>query len=216
MKNKTGLSIYLDLGNDDLLYARRVLEAHAGDLLNLLHFQRHRLNEQADIIGYMNVPPTPFLNKDMEKPDTKAIPYPHYNKITLRGRVSVQGTLEETIIDLASDDTIERDLDELSGLVSGPFIFISHSPPFDTPLDVIYNDTKVGSIGIRNFIEEWSEKGLLIAAFHGHIHESPKRSGAIQTRIKNTLCINPGQGNGPGSEFRYVVFRLENDKIFLL
>lgn len=68
----------------------------------------------------------------------------------------------------------------------------------------------------RDFIEEWSVKGLLIASFHGHIHESPRRSGAIQTRIKNSLCINPGQGNGAGSEFRYVLFRLEKDKIDLL
>lgn len=216
LKKKTGLSIYLDLGNDDLLYSRRVLESCSGDILNLLHCTKHSLSDHVDIIGYMDVPPTPFMYKDREKPDTDTVPYPHNNEITLRGRVSKSGTLEEIIIDLSSDNTIEKDLFELSELIDRPFIFVSHSPPYGTPLDVIYNGRNVGSVAIRNFIEEWSEKGLLIAAFHGHIHESPRRSGAIQTRIKNTICINPGQGNGAGSKFRYVVFRLEKDKVFLV
>jgi len=104
-------------------------------------------------------------------------------------------------------------LRELSGLIDRPFIFVSHSPPSNTPLDVIYSGKHVGSVSIRNFVEKWSEKGLLIAAFHGHIHESPKRSGAIQTKIGGTLCFNPGQGNGRGAEFRYIVFELSGDRV---
>ena len=68
---------------------------------------------------------------------------------------------------------------------------------------------------IEPVIEEWSKKGLLIASFHGHIHESPTRSGSIQTKIGNTLCVNPGQGNGKGAEFRYVIFELSKDRVSL-
>ena len=50
--------IYLDLGNDDLIYNRKILEEHHGGLLNLLHFKKHRLTSDVDIMGYMIVPPT--------------------------------------------------------------------------------------------------------------------------------------------------------------
>jgi Icc-related predicted phosphoesterase len=52
----------------------------------------------------------------------------------------------------------------------------------------------------------------LIASFHGHIHESPVRSGSIVTELGGSLCLNPGQGNGKGSPFRYVIFRLDGDQ----
>jgi Icc-related predicted phosphoesterase len=49
---------------------------------------------------------------------------------------------------------------------------------------------------------------LLIAALHGHIHGAPYRSGSIQTVIENTVCINPGQNEGRGSNLRYVILEL--------
>jgi len=213
-RQKSDAIIYLDLGNDDIIYHRRILEEHDKGLINLLHLSKHRLTDTVDIIGYMNVPPTPFALKDREKPDSVEMPYVQGNRITIKGYISPKGELEKTVIDLASDDTIEKDLNGLSKVIDKPFIFIAHSPPYNTPLDVIYNGQHVGSVSIRRFIEAWSREGLLIAAFHGHIHESPDRSGSIHTEIGKTLCINPGQGNGEGSEFRYVIFRLSGNRIF--
>jgi len=119
-------------------------------------------------------------------------------------------------LNFESDDTIENDLLRISERIDKPFIFISHSPPYDTALDVIYNGLHVGSKSIRRFIEEWSKRELLLASFHGHIHESPNRSGSIHTKIGNVLCINPGQGNGYGSKFKYVTFKLSNDNITVI
>jgi Icc-related predicted phosphoesterase len=212
-KQKRDLTIYLDLGNDDFLYNRKILEEEK-DLVRLLHFSRHRLTDDVDIIGYMIVPPTPFGIKDWEKPDSTKIPYPPGTKISVQGYKSKNGLLEETVLNLSSDDTIENDLKCISEDIERPFIFVSHSPPYNTPLDVIYNGQNVGSLSIRRFIEKWSRKGLLVASFHGHIHESPGRSGAIHTKIENSFCINPGQGNGIGSEFRYIIFKLSGCRIF--
>ena len=214
-RDRTGVKIYLDLGDNDLIFGRKVLEEYDGELFHLIHFTRQPLTDEVDIVGYMIVPPTPFTRKDWEKPDSKENPYPQGNRISIQGYISANGVLEDTLLDLSTDDTIENDLHELSKGIDRPFIFVSHSPPLDTPLDVIYNGNHVGSMSIRKFIIEWSEKGLLIAAFHGHIHESPHRSGSIETTIGSALCFNPGQGNGEGAEFRYLLFELSGTHIFL-
>ena len=207
LKRKKDIPVYLDLGNDDLFGARKVLEALDGDLVHLLHLNKHPLTETVDIIGYMIVPPTPFQRKDWEKPDSRQNPYEPGNRILLDGYVSRRGLIEQTVLDLASEDTIENDLAVLSSLIERPFIFVAHSPPYDTPLDILANGIHVGSRSIRQFIETWAEKEMLITSLHGHIHESPFRSGAVQTRIGKTLCLNPGQA----AKFRCVIFELVAD-----
>lgn len=205
LKQKNDIPVYLDLGNDDLFGARKVLEAHDGDLIHLLHLRKYPLTENVDIVGYMNVPPTPFQRKDWEKPDSKGNPFEQGNHVLLDGYVSRRGRIEQVVLDLDSEDTIENELARLSSLIMRPFIFVAHSPPYDTPLDVLANGNHVGSRSIRRFIETWSEKRRLIVSLHGHIHESPFRSRAIQTRIGKALCLNPGQS----PEFRYVIFELD-------
>ncbi|QTA84416.1 metallophosphoesterase family protein [Desulfonema magnum] len=212
-KEKRDIPIYLDLGNDDFKDNRKMLEVHDGNLFHLLHMRKHPLTDTVDILGYMNVPPTPFWRKDWEKPDSSGQLYAPGNIITLNGSVSVGGMLKETVLDLNSDDTIENELSLLSETIEKPFIFVSHSPPYRTPLDVIYDGTHVGSLAIKEFIETWSENGQLVASLHGHIHESPSRSGSVLTKIGNSVCINPGQGNGKGAAFRYVIFRLAYEEM---
>jgi len=204
LKQKKDIAVYLDLGNDDLYGARKVLEALDGDLFHLLHLSRHHLTPKVDIIGYMTVPPTPFQRKDWEKPDSRQTPCEPGNRILLAGYVSRSGKIEPASLDLDSEDTIEKDLTALSGRIERPFIFVAHSPPHDTPLDVLADGSHVGSRSIRDFIKTWSEKEMLIASLHGHIHESPFRSGAIETRIGKVLCLNPGQA----AAFRYVILKL--------
>ncbi len=208
LKQKKDIPIYLDLGNDDLFGARKILEAHDGDRFHLLHQRKHPFAENVDIVGYMNVPPTPFQRKDWEKPDSRDNPFEQGNRILLDGYVSRGGSIEPTVLDLDSQDTIASDLNRLSGLIERPFIFVAHSPPYDTPLDVLGNGIHVGSRSIRQFIETWSEKGHLLVALHGHIHESPFRSGSIQTRLGKALCLNPGQA----TDFRYVIFELDTSR----
>jgi len=215
-KNRTDMCIYLDMANDDFIANRNILEAHNQDIYYLLHMQRHPLTEAVDIIGYMNVPPTPFNRKDWEKPDTVEFPFAPGNDIHLSGYHSSKGRLEKTVIDLKSNDTIEKDLCNLSEFIKKQFIFVSHSPPYKTPLDVIYSGLNVGSLSVRRFIEKWSAAGKMIASLHGHIHESPKRSGCVSTLINNILCINPGQESGSHSKPAYVVLQLKDVHVSVL
>lgn len=210
-REKSESAIYLDLSNFDFSYPRRLLEQHQGKLYRLLHLQKHSLTQTIDIIGYMTVPPTPFKKKDWEKIDTMDFPYPKGNTVLLEGVVSDSRGLQDTVIDLASYDTIESDLTKLEHFIDKPFIFVAHAPPYETPLDVTGDGQHVGSLSIRRFIEKWSKKGLLLASLHGHIHESPMVSGSVATRIHDAISINPGQNPGPDAQLRYVLLELLED-----
>lgn len=210
-REKRPVPVYMDLGNDDWISGRELMFPHDGTLFHLLHLRRHRLDPARgiDIIGYMCVPPTPFGRKDWEKPDARDWPHPPENIVRLDGYRSGAGRLEPHTLDLAAIDTIAADMERLSARVRGPFILVSHSPPYGTPLDVIQSDLQVGSLSIRRFIERWAAKGQLLASLHGHIHESPSRSGRVYTHIGGALCVNPGQENGPGARLRYVLLEID-------
>lgn len=207
LKARRRIQIFLDFGNDDLAANYHRLAQHQPDLLSLLHMRKAPLTEQVDIVGYMMVPPTPFQRKDWERPDALEAPYPEGSRIRIRGYTTGTGKIVETWLDLDSDQTIESDLAVLSRHIDRHFIFVSHCPPLDTPLDVIASGAHVGSLSIRHFIEKWSAKGLLLASLHGHVHESPKRTGVIATHINTALCINPGQSE----QLQFALLELPSD-----
>ncbi len=206
--SKQKRAIYLDMGNDDFIANRGLLKAHDGALFHLLHMAKHALTETVDIIGYMTVSPTPFGVKDWEKPDSMDQPHNVGAVVNRKGYVSDSGALKETTLDLETSDTIENDLSLIGQQISRPFVFVSHCPPYDTPLDMLLSGEHVGSASIGRFIETWSKRGLLLASFHGHIHESPEKSGAIRTIIGDTPSINPGQHRGVGAVLQYVLFEV--------
>lgn len=209
LKRCNPMPVYLDMGNDDLAANRTILEAYDGDLFYLLHMRRLRLTAEIDLLGYMMVPPTPFDRKDWEKPDTIAFPVRSGNQVRTQGFITRWGRVEKCVLNLKSPETIEADLDLLSQKIRGPFIFVSHSPPADTPIDLTDFRKHVGSVAIYDFIAEWSKKGLLLASLHGHIHEAPDMSGTNHTRINNALSINPGQNSGIKAVLRYALLSLD-------
>ncbi len=84
---------------------------------------------------------------------------------------------------------IYKELKELSGKTDmTKTILVTHVPPKDTPLDIIWSGKHVGSSAVRRFIENY--KPLLCMS--GHIHEAPKISGKWLYRIGKTVCINQG------------------------
>lgn len=203
------VSIFLDMSNDDFSANRPVLEAQDGRLFRLLHMRRHSLTEGVDIIGYMCVPPTPFGIKDWEKPDTTAFPHTSPN-IRTEGIRSAGERIVSSYLDLSSADTIEKDMEALSLMVERPFVFVSHTPPYQTPLDMLYGSrAHVGSRAVRQFIENWAGDGRLLASLHGHIHESPVVSETESVRIGKALCVNPGQDAG----FRYFEFGINGGRV---
>jgi Icc-related predicted phosphoesterase len=90
------------------------------------------------------------------------------------------------------DEKIIRDLNAMARK-SDPrkTVYVTHAPPLNTGLDVIFSGTHVGSAAIREFLE----KKQPYLSLHGHIHESPQMSGIWKDVIGGTVAVNPGKQN---------------------
>jgi Icc-related predicted phosphoesterase len=85
-----------------------------------------------------------------------------------------------------SDEHFKSLIDELSvklGSISKELIILSHTPPYNTKVDLTFNGLHVGSQALREFIE--LHKPVLVIC--GHIHE-----GRGVDKVGSTLIINPG------------------------
>jgi len=181
---------WLLMGNDDWACNMDVLEAlEREDLCRLLHMKAHPFLDDLWIAGYSCVPVTPFFMKDWDRYDAPGWePRHHAHKALLsRGGALLEGTLEG---DVRPRGTIEADLAAL-GDRSDPArtVYVVHTPPFGTKLDVLYDGTHIGSTALREFLQ----RGRPPLSLHGHIHESPKMSGSICERIGLTFGVNPGE-----------------------
>ena len=182
--------IFLIPGNWDLGYP--FLFRETTEKIIDLNQKSCRLKNGYEIIGYPFVPPTPFRPKDYEKMDDREAPWPpQKNPSYIR---SPDQADRLTPIDpypyLRGRETIEEDLDRLpKPLHPKKTIYLMHSPPFGTPLDLIQGGKPAGSRSIRSFIE----RSQPLLTLHGHIHEAPEISGAYRTRLGQTIMVNPGQ-----------------------
>jgi Icc-related predicted phosphoesterase len=95
-----------------------------------------------------------------------------------------QGVVNGSLEDVRSRGTIAADLERLAAQSDpGRTVYVTHSPPWGTLLDRLFNGTPVGSRAIRAFIERYRPPLTL----HGHLHDSPGVD-----RIGTTVCVNPG------------------------
>ncbi|MCF8229711.1 MAG: metallophosphoesterase [Bacteroidales bacterium] len=196
--------VFLILGNDD----PRVNEAsfreveEKEDLWYYLHNRKIK-KWGYDFYGYAIVPPTPFRLKDWEKYDVSRYVDPGCIHPTEGFRsVDAEKNLEWT--------SIKKDLETLAGredLSKGLFLF--HTPPYETNLDRaaldgqmidhVPLDLHVGSIAVKDFIEEKSP----LVSMHGHIHESTRITGEWKEKIGKTWAFNAATD---GPELSVVVF----------
>lgn len=172
----------------------------------------YRFKNGYELIGYPYVPPTPFRPKDYEKMDDPEAPWPpQKNPSYIRASEQSDRLLSiDPHIYLRERGTIREDLNRLTKPMNyKKAIYIMHSPPFGTKLDLIQGGNPAGSRSTKVFIEEHPPYLTL----HGHIHESPELSGAYFDRIGETICINPGQSAWSGRDFtklHAVTFEMEN------
>ena len=199
-----GMEFYAMMGNDDWLINMPYLEELQGyGLLRLLHNRKYRLGNRFEIIGYGNVPPTPFSIKDSERLDTADAPVePQHFAAYVSGDKDIRQI--DSVRHFSRHNTMEEELARLPVPESyKKTVYVMHAPPFQTNLDVLYDGRPVGSRAIRQFIE----KTQPYLTLHGHIHEAPSRSGSYQDKIGHTVCINPGQATG---DLHAVMFKLED------
>jgi Icc-related predicted phosphoesterase len=189
-RRNPSIPVYAMLGNDDwagnLPYLR---ELETQGLLFIVHGKKFSLPGGFELIGYGNVPPTPFIIKDWERIDLPEVSledqYPTAFLSDPKGMKPIK-----TLAYFQGQKTLGEELNDLPIPYSyQKTIYAFHAPPFQTKLDHLYDGRPIGSRAIRRFIE----KHQPFLTLHGHIHESPYLSGSYLDRIGKTLCVNPGQ-----------------------
>jgi len=182
--------IFLIPGNWDLGYP--FLFREPTEKIIDLSQKSYRLKNGYELIGYPFVPPTPFRPKDYEKMDDREAPWPPQKNPSYI-RTSDQADLlipVDPYVYLRGRETIKEDLDRVPRpLHPKRTIYLMHSPPFETQLDLIQGGKPAGSRSINTFIQ----RNQPLLTLHGHIHESPQLSGAYMDRLGETVMINPGQ-----------------------
>lgn len=181
-----GVELLLLMGNDDWAANLDSLEARHGALWHSLHGRVVRVNGFA-VAGCSWVPITPFALKDWERWEDGEEESPR----RLDGWVSRGGALEAHRFDPGRrEPTIAAALEALAAeSAPGETLFVLHSPPAGTMCDRIGAGVHVGSRAIRRFLERHQPP----LALSGHIHESPRVTGAWRDEIGRTTVVNPGQ-----------------------
>lgn len=189
--------IFLILGNDDpRCEEAAILDAAGQGYWEYAHLRRIPFGEGA-VYGYSYIPPTPFHLKDWERYDVSRFVDP--------GCVSPEDGWRT--VPVAPHEsryaTIRKDLGVLTeGHPAAGEIFLFHSPPYATPLDLadiagrtidhVPVDPHVGSIAIRQMIEERQP----IVTLHGHVHDAARLTEVWKAEIGRTVCINAAH-DGP-------------------
>jgi Icc-related predicted phosphoesterase len=169
---------YWIAGNDDWAAALPGLQGRG----TAIHGRAESFLDGLSIAGYAHVPVTPFGMKDHDRYDSEG-----WTPRAEPGRClfsSPSGLESGSLTSVRLRGTIAADLERLAAL-SDPAktVYVTHSPPWGTMLDRLYDGRPVGSRAIRSFIERHRPPLTL----HGHVHES-----AAVDRIGPTICVNPG------------------------
>jgi len=192
-----GVELLLLMGNDDWAANHDVLELHDGRLWRSMHAKVAEV-DGVPVAGSSWVPITPFAIKDWERWEDGEDEAPARLHGWLSGGAPMQGmgrgVREYRFEPDRRAPTIAEALTELASL-SPPAetVYLLHSPPRDTSCDVISTRQHVGSRAIRAFVEARQPRLVL----SGHIHESPRVSGAWRDTVGRTPVVNPGQFGGP-------------------
>ncbi|MDP2926510.1 MAG: metallophosphoesterase [Nanoarchaeota archaeon] len=210
--------IYVIPGNDDCKVNDDIFNTYP-QLLTNVDGKRIKLpGGFREIVGYSVVPITPFRIKDREKYDLTNIPEEvvvEYAKrqrgYNLQGIVSVgdrQNARWQGIQFREEDktDSIQKDLEGVLFISnSRNSVYIFHTPPNNTPLDITKDGKHVGSFAIRYFIEKYQP----FLTLHGHIHETVDMSKEYKTKIGDSWCMSAGNHNRD-SKLAVLTFDLDN------
>lgn len=185
---ETGLLLLM--GNDDWAANMDCLEERHGELWDVVHARAVTV-DGVRVAGLSWVPITPFTMKDWDRWEDGAEERPG----RLDGWVSRDGRLVPHRFDPADRaPTIAQALEALAGAgPPGDSVIVAHSPPRGTNCDMVAPGVHVGSRALRAWVERHQPPLVL----SGHIHESPRVSGAWRDTIGRTISVNPGQFGSP-------------------
>ncbi|MCA9555208.1 MAG: metallophosphoesterase [Myxococcales bacterium] len=191
--DRPDLPVYAIPGNDDWATVIAALAGWSDTTLSLLVGRAVPLACAPGwwIAGCPYVPVTPFFMSDFDRLDHEGwapAALPPALVLTEGGAVQVAD-----IEALATRPTVAAELAALAAQ-SDPArtVYVTHSPPARTNLDVMRGGIHIGSEAVRAFIEAHRPPLTL----HGHIHESPHLTGAVQERLGATVSVNAGASLG--------------------
>lgn len=195
---EAGIEYWAMLGNDDLQAlapAWRDVLAAAPNAHDLTDGWR-AFGDGLTIRGLNHVPDHPFGLKDLSVLDDDEFRSPpQYGPPVVSTPSGFEG-IDDLHEFLRARPTMEALLDGLAGGAEemDRAVAVVHCPPSGAGLATIGGDTDVGSAALRR----WIEARQPMLTLHGHIHESPKVSGADTARIGRTVAHQPGQSPAPG------------------
>jgi Icc-related predicted phosphoesterase len=201
--------VFIILGNDDpKIEEIKFKDTKYSEYWNYINNSKAFFDD-FEIYGYSYIPPTPFINKDWELYDVSRYIDPGCIH-PIEGKRSVD---PERDIEFS---TIKKDIEVLiCGFNPQKSIFLFHSPPYQTNLDraalddmyfdYVPLDVNIGSIAIKEFIEE-SQPYLTL---HGHVHESTRITGNWMQITGNTVSFNAAIDS---DKLSIIIFDLNNPK----
>lgn len=199
-------NIFVMLGNDDCAVNLDILNSHP-ELYKEIHGKRFKIDDSHEIVGYSFVPITPFEIKDFEKFDLSEVPesvrkdYENRKRTTYRleGIRSVREPdfgWKKYRFERAQEvsDSIQKDLNsEVFTAKPQNTVYVFHTPPDNTSLDVAHLDVTgenihVGSFAVREFMQKYNPRITL----HGHVHETVDMTGKFTDNIGQSLAMSAG------------------------
>ena len=190
------------MGNDDCAANMDVLEKEDSKLYTLIHNKRVKLAGDFEIVGYGFVPITPFGIKDWEKFDLSNPPE-HFlrkymnrlaNGTNFKGYKTSNGNWVPFAFtqEMMLSDSIQKDLKGILFTTKPKkTVYVMHTPPYETNLDLVGKNWHIGSMAVKMFIEERQPYLTL----HGHIHETVAVSREFKHQTGNTLSMSSGNCN---------------------
>jgi Icc-related predicted phosphoesterase len=189
--DRAGIRYLCLLGNDDVAALDPVFAAVCARHSAVANIAQAAvaLGEFA-CIGMNLVTDFPFRLKDRARMDSRAFAFPaQFGGAVLSTETGFRD-LPDWQAYAAGLPTIEEELARLP-VPADPrrAMYVIHGPPAGVGLDVCYDGQQVGSPAVHAFLK--NRQPLL--SLHGHIHESPEKSGVWRAEIGKTICIQPGQ-----------------------
>lgn len=186
-----GLLVACILGNHECAAVEPLFrEAESGGKLVLLEPDRPWRKNGLSFLGFSHTPPTPHWLKDFERLDLPGDPLPEFAGVAWDAH---SGRTAPVVAErhYRAEQSLEAEL-AAARLPGGPWIFVCHAPPHATRLDQLPGVAHpIGSRAVRAFIERTRP----YLSLHGHVHESPQKSGSILDRVGDVACVNPGQSD---------------------
>ena len=193
------------LGNDDL----RIFDGHfdmvCSKYSHVVNLAQARFKiKNSEFIGMNWIVNYPFQLKDRCRKDGKNYVFQSQLGPGLLSRETGFEEIHNWFTYANTLPTIEQELKPLPKPKNPTqAIYVIHMPPARVGLDMCQSGETVGSQSVYKFIEKIQPR----LSLHGHIHESPSRSGVWKAKIEKTISVQPGQLRG--NALSYVLIDLD-------